>query len=188
MSNIFDMQYARYDRWYENNRYAYLSELEALKRVVPDKGKGLEIGVGTGRFASFLGIQYGIDPSEKMLKLARERGINAVKCGGEKLPYRKYSFDFVVIVITLCFVNDPLKILAEARRILKKNGRIIIGIIDKDSFLGKYYQKKKSVFYKKANFYGVKEVTDFLRATGFLKKSIARQYINCPKKFIILTQ
>jgi len=65
------------------------------------------------------------------------------------------------------FCKNPLKVLSEARRVLKKNGKIVIGIIDKDSFLSKFYQKKKSVFYKQARFFGVKELISLLKELGF---------------------
>ncbi len=69
MKNIFDKRYKKYDAWYKENKFAYLSELEAIRKVLPKKGKGLEIGVGTGRFAAPLGIKFGIDPSEDMIQL-----------------------------------------------------------------------------------------------------------------------
>ena len=86
MNNIFDKYYKRYDAWYDRHKFAYLSELGALKKVIPKKGKGLEIGVGTGRFAHALGIKYGIDPSKRMLEIAKRRKIKAVLGYGEKLP------------------------------------------------------------------------------------------------------
>ena len=49
--NIFDTIAEKYDRWFDKNRNTYLSELEAVKYFLPAKGKGVEIGVGTGRFA-----------------------------------------------------------------------------------------------------------------------------------------
>lgn len=57
MSGIFDRYYKRYDAWYGRNRYTYLSELRAIRKFLPRKGKGLEIGVGTGRFAGPLKTQ-----------------------------------------------------------------------------------------------------------------------------------
>jgi len=182
MNNIFDRYHKEYDSWYDRNKFAYLSELEALKKVLPNKGKGLEIGVGTGRFAAPLGIRYGIDPSKKMLEIAKKRGVKVKLGHGEKLPFANATFDYVAIIITLCFAKDPVKVLSEAKRVLKKNGKIIIGIIEKESFLGKFYQRKKSVFYKQANFFGVKELTSLLEAAGFKKISYYQTIFKLPEK------
>jgi len=167
MSGIFDKYYRKYDTWYDRHKFAYLSEIGALKKVVPKKGEGFEIGVGTGRFALGLGIKYGVDPSENMLQIARKRGIDVRRAQGERLPFDSSIFDYAAIIITLCFVKDPVKVLIEAKRVLKKRGKIIIGIVDKDSFLGGFYQRKKNLFYKQAHFFGVKEVTDLLKMSGF---------------------
>ena len=164
---IFDRYYKKYDAWYEKNKFAYLSELKAIRKVLPEEGKGLEIGVGTGRFAQALGITTGIDPSKNMIRIARQRGVDARLGSGERPPFKNAAFDYVLLVITLCFLKYPQKALEEARRVLKKNGKIIIAIVDKNSFLGKFYQKKKSVFYKQANFFSVEEVVDLLKVIGF---------------------
>jgi ubiquinone/menaquinone biosynthesis C-methylase UbiE len=180
--NIFDKFYKKYDAWYDKHKFTYLSELEVLKKIIPKKGKGLEIGVGTARFAKPLGIKYGIDPSKKMLEIAKKRGVD-VKLGyGEKLPFKNSTFDYIAIIITLCFVKDPIKVLNEAKRVLKKNGKIIIGIIDRDSFLGKFYQKKKSLFYKQARFFGVKELTHLLEGVGFKNFSYYQTIFKLPEK------
>ena len=47
----FDEQYDRYEEWFERNRFAYYSELRALQHFVPAQGHGIEIGIGSGRFA-----------------------------------------------------------------------------------------------------------------------------------------
>lgn len=182
MKNIFDRYYRKYDAWYDEHEFAYLSELEALKKVIPKRGKGLEIGAGTGRFTASLGIKYGIDPSRRMLEIAKKRGADVRLGYGEKLPYANSTFDYVAIIITLCFVKDHLKVLAEARRVLKKNGKLIVGIIDKDSFLGKFYQKKKSIFYKQANFFNVREVRDLLKEAGFIRLSYYQTIFKLPDK------
>jgi len=91
--NIFDKFYKKYDAWYERNKFAYLSELEAIKKVLPKKGKGLEIGVGTARFAKPLGIKYGIDPSKKMLEIAKKRDV--------KLGYGENYLLKILLLITL---------------------------------------------------------------------------------------
>lgn len=182
MSDVFDKYYKRYDTWYDKYKFAYLSELEALRKILPKRGKGLEVGVGTGRFAAPLGIHYGIDPSKNMVKASRERGIDARLGVGENLPFEDSIFNYVVIIATLCFVKDPPKVLRESKRILKEEGKIIIGVIDRDSFLGKFYQKKKSLFYKQAYFLGVRDVTNLLRITGFKRISYYQTLFSFPDK------
>ncbi|MBL7081748.1 MAG: class I SAM-dependent methyltransferase [Candidatus Omnitrophica bacterium] len=180
--DLFDRYYKKYDAWYEKNRFAYLSEIEAIKKVLPQKGKGLEIGVGSGRFASALNIAYGVDPSKKMLIIARERGIQVKEGRGENLPYQNKEFDFVLIAITICFVKNPKKVICEARRALRNRGRLILAIVDKDSFLGRFYQTKKSIFYKEANFFSVNEIINLLKDAGFSKFSIYQTIFHLPQK------
>lgn len=157
----------RYDEWYSRNRITAENEVKALK-VLGLKGLGLEIGVGTGFFASKLGIKYGVDPSINMIKLAKDRGIEVIASYGEYLPFRDEVFDFVAIIVTLCFVNDPLMVLHESWRVLKHDGLIAICIIPKDSKWGKYYRTRtESPFYKVANFYSVKEVEIMLKQLDF---------------------
>jgi len=182
MSDVFDKHYKKYDVWYDKHKFAFLSELEAIRKVLPRNEKGLEIGVGTGRFASRLGIKYGVDPSENMLKIAKKRGIDVHRAQGERLPFDSSALDYIAIIITLCFVKDPVKVLIEAKRVLKKRGKVIIGIIDKDSFLGRFYQRGKSPFYRQAHFFGVKEVANFLKMTDFGRISYYQTIYKFPDK------
>ena len=182
MSDFFDKHYKRYDVWYNKNKLAYLSELEAAKKVLPKKGYGLEIGVGSGRFAAPLGITVGIDPSKKMVELARERGVDARLGAGEELSFKDSTFDYVAIIVTLCFVQDPEKVITESARVLKSRGKLIVGIIDKESFLGKFYQKKGSIFYGHARFFGIEEVTQMLKVAGFSKFSYYQTVSDYPDK------
>jgi len=70
----FDEYYQLYEEWFEDNMFAYLSELKAVKHFIPPGKKGVEIGSGSGRFALPLGIKIGIEPSFKMRELAVSRG------------------------------------------------------------------------------------------------------------------
>jgi len=161
--------------------------VEAFKKVLP-RGQGLEIGVGTGRFASALGIGTGIDPSGNMLKMARGRGLNVRPGVGEKLPFAPGTFDYAAIIITLCFVKEPQKVLCEAARVLKRNGTVAVGIVDKNSFLGKFYRTKKSVFYKQAKFLGVRDVADFLKRAGFQSLSYYQTLFDFPEKMVAVAK
>lgn len=186
--NIFDKNFKKYDNWYDKNRLAYLSELELLKKIVPKNKKGLEIGVGTGRFAKELGTEFGIDPSLKMLKIAKNRNIKCVVAKGENLPFQDNFFDYLTIIITICFTKNPARILAEAKRVLKEKGKIIVAIVDKNSFLGKFYQQKESIFYKYANFFSVSGISELLKAQGFSQLSFFQTLFDFPAKLIELNQ
>ena len=72
--------------------------------------------------------------------------------------------------------------MTESHRVLKSGGRLIVGIIDKNSFLGKYYRRKKSIFYKEANFFGVEELTDLLKVSGFGGFSYYQTLFHLPDK------
>jgi ubiquinone/menaquinone biosynthesis C-methylase UbiE len=166
---VFDKYLEDYEKWFEDNFYVYQSELAALRKLIPTDGEGVEIGVGSGIFAKPLGIKNGCDPSEKMREKAKERGINAIYGVAENLPYPSESFDFAIMVTTLCFVDDPDKAIAEVYRILKNNGNFIVAFVDKDSLIGKEYLKHKdeSVFYKNANFFSTVEVYELLERNNF---------------------
>ncbi len=169
--NIFPFENytSRYEDWFEKNKYAYQSELEAVKSMLPQKGLSLDIGAGTGRFSIPFNISVGVDPSKKMLSVAKEQGLLSVCSVAEKLPFKREIFDFALMVTSICFVDDILKVFKEAFRVLKSEGYLIIGFVDKDSPIGKkYYENRdKSVFYKSARFYSANEVVGFLKSAGF---------------------
>jgi SAM-dependent methyltransferase len=158
-----------YDSWFERHEGYYKSELAAIKNFIPAKGTGIEIGVGTGRFAVQLGIAIGIEPSQSMAQLALARGVQVVKAKAEKLPFFDLSFDFALMVTAVCFLDDIPKAFTEMYRVLKRNGIIIIGMIDKNSRLGKEYEAMKSVnpWYKDAHFHSTEEITAMLQQAGF---------------------
>lgn len=159
----------QYEDWFEKNKFAYLSELKAIEEQLPNSGNGIEIGVGSGRFAAPLGIKIGIEPSKRMREIAKRRGIVAIGGVAEFLPFRNSLFDFALMVTTICFLDNIETAFKEAYRVIRTNGQLIIGFVDKDSPIGRLYQKRKkeSVFYKIATFYSVDEVIYYLRKTGF---------------------
>ncbi len=172
--NPFDLHSEEYEEWFSKNRTVFLSELSALQRVIPMDKKGMEIGVGTGVFAEKLGISHGLEPSDKMADFARKRGI-AVKIGfAENLPYQDAEFDFVLFNNSLCFVKNPEKSIKEASRILRPGGKIIIGILDKDSYMGKRLQtkKKENKFYQNASFFSSADVLSLLERFSFRTEKI----------------
>ena len=169
----FDEYLNEYEEWFVQNSSVYSSELKAIRDISVVPENAVEIGVGSGLFAEPLGIKTGIEPSEAMREKAKERGINVVDGVAENLPWEDNSIDYVLMVTTICFVDDVKKSLSEVYRVLQKSGSFIIGFVDKNSPVGLLYQKNKeeSLFYKDATFYSTEELYEYLKETGFSIKN-----------------
>ena len=166
----FEKHVKQYEEWFAKNRWVYEAELRAVKNMIPTVGQGVEIGIGTGRFAEPLGIKMGVEPSKRMREIAQKRGIRVLDGVAEELPFNDSQFDFVLMVTTVCFVDDISKALMEAHRILSPGGFLIIGFVDRSSMLGQTYLSRQSenVFYKDATFFSVGELVDMMNQTGFV--------------------
>ena len=184
----FDEFTSEYDEWFDSHPFAYQSEVEAIRRFVPDKGLGVEIGVGTGRFSVPFSIIIGVEPSEAMAAIARSRGITTHIANAEHLPFESERFDFAMLITTLCFLDDPKAALREVHRILKPNGRIIVAIIDKETELGRTYESMKASnkFYGEATFYSTQRVLDLLHQTGFIQSQTCQTIFSNPESMTAL--
>ncbi len=165
----FEKYTEKYEKWFDENEYVYKSEVKAIREILPVFKNGVEIGVGSGRFAKPLGIKYGLEPSCKMRDIAKSIGIKTFEGIAEDLPFKDNIYDVVLMVTTLCFLDDVDKAFKEVHRVLKKGGFFINGFVDRESKVGKIYQKHKgeSVFYRSATFFSVKEVLLHLEKAGF---------------------
>jgi SAM-dependent methyltransferase len=168
-SEAFNRFSLEYDKWFENHKVEYEQELTAIKSLLPKAGRGIEIGAGTGRFTQPLDISLGVEPSKAMREIAIGRGINIVAGTAETIPVGDGSYDYALMVTTVCFLDFPETAFREVHRILKAEGLLIVGLIDRDSKLGKKYEKNKNEnrFYKDAIFHSVEEVQSYLEKAGF---------------------
>jgi len=172
----FEIHHRRYDEWFVRHAAAYQSELLAVRALLPWRGLGLDIGVGTGRFAAPLGVKVGVDPSMAMLAYAAKRGVLGIRGIAEALPFKDAIFDFGLAVTTICFVDDSEVMLFEARRVLKRGAPLVIGFVNRFSQLGQQYliHQAENIFYRKARFYSASEVGKLLRDTGFVEQTWAQ--------------
>ena len=136
---------------------------------MPKVTRGIEVGVGTGRFAAPLGIRWGIDPSIPMTEMAKVRGLQVVASRAEALPFKDCRFDLVLFVTTICFLNDVETALREATRALRGEGIIVIGMFDPQSPVWSLFFReiKGSIFFQTARFYSVQSVVSLMRKIGF---------------------
>jgi len=158
----FDKVADAYDSYYQNDLGKRIDNLE--KRIVGlfinefNHKDVLEIGCGTGHWTSFLSEQglkvIGIDISDKMLEKAKSKNIPNAKFevnDATNLPYADESIENIVCITSLEFIKNKDKALKEMHRVLKKNGTILIGTLNKNSEW--YNQNKDNAVYSTADLY-----------------------------------
>ena len=184
-SSPFDDLALEYDAWFDGEgSLIFFIEVQAFRELLPSLPKPwLEIGVGSGRFAQALGIETGVDPSSKLLQMARRRGVTAFLGRGEQELFDEESFGTVFLIVTLCFLDSPLEVLKEANRILIPGGKLVLGLVLKESPWGQFYQLKKAQghrFYKYATFYSCDEVVRLIVQAGFMTEKIVSTLFQRP--------
>jgi len=124
---IYDLLAARAERaGIGERRHDLLAGLE---------GDVVEIGAGTG--ASLPHYErarrvVAIEPDASMAKRLPHRleeatvPVEVVTARAEKLPFPDESFDAAVAAFVLCSVDDPQAVLAEARRVLRPGGKLVL--------------------------------------------------------------
>ncbi len=169
----FDAPAQQYDAWYDTPKgQAILAiEVACLRPLVERFPRPrLEVGVGTGRFAQALGIEYGLDPAPGPLAIARSRGVVAVQGYGEALPFASRTFGCVLLAFTLCFVADAAAVLREARRVLRPDGGLVMALLLKGTpWAGSYAARgaQGHPIYRDARFHAKDEVETLLKTAGF---------------------
>lgn len=103
--------------------------------VTAASGQVLEVGVGSGLNFPLYGKQveivFGIDPSPRLLAIARRRAVIAgvraelMQGSATAIPLADKTIDTVVMTWALCSIPDPLLALREMRRVLKPGGRLL---------------------------------------------------------------
>jgi ubiquinone/menaquinone biosynthesis C-methylase UbiE len=131
--------------WYENRVFPWLNdklcadpELERLRReaLQAASGRVLEVGFGSGlnleHYPAGATSIVAVEPNEGMLQRAATRiatsriPVEVIAGPGETLPLPDESFDTAVLVLTLCSVADPGRVVSEIRRVLKRDGRLVV--------------------------------------------------------------
>jgi SAM-dependent methyltransferase len=124
--------YSQQAERYDESRSASPSTLRVLRPALQGApGRRLaDVGGGTGNYASALELEgwepVVVDRSRAMLRWAAGKGLETVEADAQRLPFADGSFDAVTMVSMLHHVEDPGVALAEARRILRTRGRLVV--------------------------------------------------------------
>lgn len=100
------------------------------------RGTVLEIGIGSGLnlpfYSSDVQTVFGVEPSLELQRMARERqtGTNIKveflpQSAEEMLPLSDESVDTIVMTWTLCSIPDAPRALAQMKRVLRADGRLL---------------------------------------------------------------
>jgi len=124
-----------------NTNYGNSEKLDKYileKIVIEDKISILDLGCGDGRFLEKIrnlnenNILYGLDISEKMLDIARNKnieGCNFILGDSTHLPYKNKSIDMIFCLNSFHHYSNPSLAIKEMKRVLKPGGKVVIGDI-----------------------------------------------------------
>lgn len=135
---IFDGESAHYDHAYDAGLGYVLRARMATVIGLLGRGPGefLDAGMGPGRLCAEMQARgftaFGVDLSDRMVKLARARLPDAserlVQGTLTALPFPPASFDAVVATGVLEYVDRPDEAIREISRVLRPRGRVILSI------------------------------------------------------------
>ena len=121
----------------------FMEEKRYLQKVLTPNSNVLEVGCGNGRSISdVLTVTpnvIGIDNDDRAVNEAKtnfskESGVKIIKADATELPFGDKSFDFVICMTTFAnFADKKFTILEEMKRVLKKEGKIIISVFSEDA-------------------------------------------------------
>ncbi|MDF1586842.1 class I SAM-dependent methyltransferase [Marinimicrococcus flavescens] len=159
------------------------------KRLVERaQGRVLEIGVGSGLnlplYRPPASLVIGLDPSAELLRRARAEAaaspvpVCLVQGSAEAIPLAAGSVDTVVMAWTLCSVPDAAKALAELRRVLRPEGRLLFvehGLSDEPGVAG--WQQRLDPFWLKVSCHMNLKVGELLQRAGFVVEELETGYV-----------
>ncbi|MDD3268508.1 MAG: class I SAM-dependent methyltransferase [Syntrophomonadaceae bacterium] len=133
--DVWDRFSKIYDRFIKKDQIAYSEIIERTARLLDPEDRVLEVACGTGIISLGLAERIknieGIDFAPEMVAIAQKKAERAgVKVrfmvqDACNLQYDPDSFDAVIIANTLHIMPEPEKALAEIKRVLKPDGRLI---------------------------------------------------------------
>jgi SAM-dependent methyltransferase len=132
-----------YDQWHRSSSsiFSYgMSLLTRIRAALPPFGEFrrrrsgalLDVGCGRGdlaaRFAAEGWSAYGLDISADAVEAARAAGVQAVEGTLTTAPWPDESFDLIVMNHSLEHMADPMDALRRARRLLRRDGALIVAV------------------------------------------------------------
>ena len=175
---IFEQEAGRYEAWYETRRGQHADRAEkallaCLLGSFPMARRVLEIGCGTGHFATFLqerGLRvFGLDRSPRMIEETRRRakGLPVILGNAQRLPVRDQAVDLALFITTLEYLDVPSDALEEAVRVSTEG--VVVLALNRWS-LGAFQRRTSGhaagAILPQANDFSLPQLTGLLRAAA----------------------
>jgi demethylmenaquinone methyltransferase/2-methoxy-6-polyprenyl-1,4-benzoquinol methylase len=158
------------------------AETEKKNKNNQEKITLLDLGGGTGELVKYLPDNFSVtiaDPSPAMLKKARNKKysnkVEHVLADGAALPFADEQFDYITISDALHHFRDVSSALAEARRVLKKGGRLFILEFDPAAFLTKIIIFFEKIAGEPVNFFNPSTLSKMIGNQSFKTE---HEYLN----------
>jgi len=141
-----------YEAWFDSGIGAFVDRVEyrALRRILQDAAGSLvaDIGAGTGHFTAILAERFqvvAVEPSAEMCRsrVRRTAGLPIRWCigAGEHLPLVDARVDGALLMTVLEWAVDPERCIAEARRVLRPGGWLVVGFLSASSSWAALYRR-----------------------------------------------
>jgi ubiquinone/menaquinone biosynthesis C-methylase UbiE len=188
-----------YDRWVLPPILDLVMRQRPLQKyrrevVAAASGRVLEVGVGSGLnfplYDKRVEIVFGIDPSPRLLAVARRRaaaaGVRAefLQGSASAIPLADNTMDTVVMTWTLCSIPDPLAALREMRRVLKPHGKLLFVEhgLSPESGIERWQHRLTPIWCRVASGCHLdRKMDDLIRAAGFDILRLRTEYANGPR-------
>jgi ubiquinone/menaquinone biosynthesis C-methylase UbiE len=164
---------------------------QRAKLVTQARGVVLDVGAGSGHNFPFYDPKlveklYALEPSEGMRKLATKRAqalafpLEWLDLPGEQIPLADASVDTVVLTFTLCTIPDWQAALAQVKRVLKPDGKLLFcehGLAPEPAV--QRWQHRLNPGWKKCagGCHLNRPIVDYLREAGFTIQQLDAGYL-----------
>lgn len=148
----FDKYASEYDSWFLENQNVLLSEVRLVAAMLKDApGPILSVGCGSGLFEMIMrenfgvNVTKGVEPSEGMAKIARDRGLEVTIATAEEFDYPVGKYGTILFNGSPSYITDLATVLDKVYNALPEGGRVILIDVPKESSYGQMYNLAKAL-------------------------------------------
>lgn len=155
----------------DNNYFDYLTTRSIKSKIYRNyflypklnkymNGDCIDVGCGIGDFLRFRPHTVGIDINPSMVEYCNSHGLDCEEFDGANIPFQDNRFDCAIIDNVLEHISDPRYLLFEIKRVIKKNGILVVGVPGIKGFKSDDDHK---IFYSRKN------LSDLFEEYGFIE-------------------